>query len=53
MEYKFLNLIKSPEDVKNLSLENREILCDEIRDFLIDKVSKSAILHLNVMIWHT
>ena len=42
MENKILNLINSPEDVKSLSQENKLLLCREIRDFLIEKVSKTG-----------
>lgn len=38
-EYKILNKIKSPNDVKHLSNDQNIILCDEIRDKLIKTVS--------------
>ena len=37
--YKILNKIDSPKDVKSLSEGDIPALCDEIRDFLVDKVS--------------
>lgn len=42
MEYKFLTAIRQPSDIKNLSLEQLEILCEEIRYKLIDTVSKTG-----------
>lgn len=42
MEYKFLPKIKSPKDIKNLSLAELEILSEEIRFKLIDTVSKNG-----------
>ena len=42
MEYKFLNNITSPKDVKNLSNEQLNILCSEIRDCLINTLSKTG-----------
>ena len=42
MDYKFLNKISSPEDIKTLSTEQLNILCDEIRDCLIKTVSKTG-----------
>ena len=37
-----LNKIKSPEDVKSLSISDMYELSDEIRNFLIDSVSKTG-----------
>jgi len=42
LEYKFLNNISSPDDIKNLSNENLNILCSEIRDCLINTISKTG-----------
>ena len=42
MEYKFLNNINSPQDIKNLSNEQLNILCSEIRDCLINTLSKTG-----------
>ena len=40
--YKFLNNIKSPSDVKKLNIDDLTILADEIRNFMIDTVSKNG-----------
>ncbi len=42
MEYKLLDAIHSPEDLKNLDYRELEQLCAEIRAFLIDSVSKTG-----------
>ena len=42
MEYKFLNNITSPEDVKKLNDEELSLLCNEIRDCIISTVSKTG-----------
>lgn len=42
MEYRILSTIKSPDDVKKLNSEQLDILCDEIRDCIIDTVSKNG-----------
>ncbi len=42
MTYQFLKKIKSPDDVKKLTKEQLNILCDEIRHCLIDTVSKTG-----------
>lgn len=42
MEYKILKTINSPKDVKNLSDEELNCLCAEIRDCLISTVSKTG-----------
>ena len=39
MEYRFLNKIKSPEDLKKLNISEVNILCDEIRNKIITTVS--------------
>ena len=39
-EYKVLNLVNTPDDLKKLSLTDLKILVDEIRDFLVDTISK-------------
>lgn len=39
---KYLNNINSPKDIKNLSLDELNMLCVEIREFLIDNVSKTG-----------
>jgi len=40
--YKYLDNINSPEDLKKLNIHELEILCDEIRDFLIKTLSKTG-----------
>ena len=42
MDYKFLNKIESPEDVKNINSDSLGELCEEIRDCLINTVSKNG-----------
>lgn len=37
---KYLDKIKSPQDVKKLSIEQLAVLADEMRDTLIEKISK-------------
>ena len=42
MEYRFLNQIKSPSDLKKLNKTEVKLLCDEIRDKLLSVVSKNG-----------
>lgn len=42
MDNKILNKISSPQDVKNLSASELEPLCDEIRETLIETLSKNG-----------
>ncbi len=42
METPLLNTIGSPEDLQNLSIEDLDALCDEVREKLIDVVSKTG-----------
>lgn len=42
MEYRILSKIKSPQDVKKLNEYEVPILCDEIRECIIDTVSKNG-----------
>ncbi len=42
MEYKILNNINSPDDVKKLNKSEISLLCDEIRSEIIDVVSKNG-----------
>lgn len=42
MEYKILNKIESPEDVKKIDSDSLGLLCEEIRDCLINTVSKNG-----------
>ncbi len=39
---KYLDNINSPRDIKNLSLDELNMLCVELRKFLIDNVSKTG-----------
>ncbi len=41
-EYEYLDKINSPSDLKKLSIEELNILCEEIRDKLIKTVSKNG-----------
>lgn len=40
--YEILDKIKSPDDIKNLSSEQTNLLAEEIREFLVDTVSKTG-----------
>ena len=40
--YKVLDKVNTPEDVKKLNIEEIRILAEEIREFLIDSVSKTG-----------
>ncbi len=42
MEYRLLNNIKSPDDVKKLEYDSLKVLCEEIRDCMINTVSKNG-----------
>ena len=42
MNYEILNSINSISDVKMLSHDKIEMLCDEIREFLVDKVGQNG-----------
>ena len=42
MEYPILNKINCSEDVSALPFESLKPLCAEVREFLIDKVSKTG-----------
>lgn len=42
MEYKVLDKVKSPEDVKKLNTDEINLLCTEIRSEIIDVVSKNG-----------
>lgn len=42
MEYKILRNIKSPDDVKKLNSSELADLCDEMRDIIIETVSKNG-----------
>ncbi len=40
-EFKYLNRINSPEDLKKLSVEELPQVCQELREFIIDEASKN------------
>ncbi len=40
--YKFLNRINSPSDLKGLSVADLKVVCSEVREFMIDIVSKTG-----------
>jgi len=42
LDYKILNEIKSPQDVKKLDNKQTQLLCEEIRDCIISTVSKNG-----------
>ena len=42
MKYSLLDSIESPKDLKALTLEDLEILSQEIRDFVLNSVSKTG-----------
>lgn len=42
MEYKILNGITSPDDVKKLNSDELSVLCQEMRETIIDTVSKNG-----------
>lgn len=42
MEFKYLNKIDSPLDLKKLTIPELKILCNEIREYMIDVVSKTG-----------
>lgn len=42
MEYKILNNIHTPQDVKKLNTEEINLLCDEVRNCIIETVSKNG-----------
>ncbi len=40
-EYKYINKINSPEDLKAHSSEELPLICNELRDFIVDEVSQN------------
>ena len=42
MEYIYLSKIESPKDIKSLSIDELKILCDEIRDCIINTVASNG-----------
>ena len=42
MNYRFLNQVKSPEDVRKLNNDELKVLCDEMRDCIINTVSQNG-----------
>lgn len=41
LSYKYLNNINSPDDLKKIDKDELQIVCQELRDFIIDEVSKN------------
>ncbi len=41
-DYKFLNNINFPEDLRKLNLQDLRTVCKEVREFLVDSVSKTG-----------
>ncbi|MGB9664435.1 MAG: 1-deoxy-D-xylulose-5-phosphate synthase [Ignavibacteria bacterium] len=41
-EYKYLNKIDSPADLKKIPIPDLKIVCEEIRDYMIDVVSQTG-----------
>lgn len=39
--YKYLNNINSPDDLKKIEKEELSVVCQELRDFIIDEVAKN------------
>jgi len=42
VEYKYLPLINSPDDLRKLTISDLRSLCTELREFLVDTVSKTG-----------
>lgn len=42
MDYKILSTVKTPQDIKSLTKSELSLLCDEIRDCLIETVSNNG-----------
>ncbi len=42
MDYKYLNKINNPEDLKKLNITEKNVLCEEIRDCIINTVSSTG-----------
>lgn len=42
MDYQFLNNIDSPDDVKKLNITELSVLCDELRDCILETVSQNG-----------
>ncbi|MCX7735654.1 MAG: 1-deoxy-D-xylulose-5-phosphate synthase [Candidatus Kapabacteria bacterium] len=40
--YKFLNDINYPEDLRKLDINDLPVVCDEVRDFMIDTITKTG-----------
>ena len=39
-QYKILSKINNPNDLRKLSIDNLPLLCNEVRDFMIDEITK-------------
>lgn len=42
MDYKYLDGINSPSDIKKLSYKELDILCEEIRDYIVEVITKNG-----------
>lgn len=42
MKYQYLDRIDSPSDIKNLNYSELDILCEEIRDYIIEVITKNG-----------
>ena len=42
MDYRFLNTIDVPEDLRKIDLKDLRVVCNELREFLVDSVSKTG-----------
>lgn len=42
MDYKFLSKINKPEDLKGLNIEQKNALCEELRDMIMNTVSSTG-----------
>jgi 1-deoxy-D-xylulose-5-phosphate synthase len=41
-QYKYLNNINSPQDLKQLKITDLPFVCDEVRDFMVDVITKTG-----------
>ena len=42
MDYKYLNKINEPNDLKGLNIEEKNALCEELRDIIMNTVSSTG-----------
>lgn len=50
-DYKIIQTINGPEDVKKLSMEQLEELASEIREALFNRLTKSAVTLVQISVW--